>query len=68
MASKPLKACPFCGSPAQLLGTEYEGYLSCTNDHCPVKPSTFAKQAGRGRNLVEAWNCRVDQNRAGGGE
>jgi len=60
MTSQPLKPCPFCGGPAELLGTEYEGFLHCADDQCLVKPSTFGKRVGRGGNLVEAWNRRAE--------
>lgn len=58
--SKPLKPCPFCGSPARLLGTEFEGHIGCSNDDCAVSPSVFKKRVGRGESLVPAWNDRAE--------
>jgi len=56
-----LMLCPFCGEmPKYYPNTGGGGpYIFCENDAgCYVRPSVWPKLAGRGVNIITAWNRR----------
>lgn len=57
-----LKPCPFCGEMPKYYPDPGGGgpYIFCENDAgCYVRPSVWPKLAGRGVNIVSAWNRRA---------
>lgn len=60
--SDDLKPCPFCGEMPKYYPDPGGGgpYIFCENDAgCYVRPSVWPKLAGRGVNIVSAWNRRA---------
>ena len=57
-----LLPCPFCGEMPKYYPDPGGGgpYIFCENDAgCYVRPSVWPKLAGRGVNIVSAWNRRA---------
>jgi len=64
--NRDLKACPLCGSKAELKESHYleserpYSYVRCTNDECSLHQNTAHFSGGgagaNSRAAVEAWN------------
>lgn len=56
-----LKACPFCGGPAEVAREESynEVRVMCKNDSCRIQPvAYFGSNEGAETHAVNAWNER----------
>lgn len=61
----PIKPCPFCGQPGEVVKCEEHGYFVRCKDsewHCNSRPQTWS--VGDDRQLaIDAWNTRGYEDR-----
>lgn len=56
---KPLKPCPFCGSPAELLHTKsWDYFVRCADKGCAARTRQYHENDV---GAVDAWNTRAER-------